>query len=64
MPEPYRRFFGAPLRFDAEQSAVAFPTRWLDHPIMSADRLLHRRSRDAVSPSPSDTKRADRGSGD
>ena len=38
----YRQFFGAPLRFDAEQSAVIFPTRWLDHPIASADPLLHR----------------------
>jgi len=39
--EPYRRFFRAPLRFDAEQSAIAFPTRWLDQPIASADPLLH-----------------------
>jgi AraC-like DNA-binding protein len=41
-PEPYRQFFGAPLLFDADQSAVAFPTRWLEHPIASADPLLHR----------------------
>jgi AraC-like DNA-binding protein len=39
---PYRQFFRAPLHFDADQSAVAFPTRWLDHPIASADSLLHR----------------------
>ena len=37
----YRRFFHAPLRFDADHSAVEFPTRWLDHPISSADPLLH-----------------------
>jgi AraC-like DNA-binding protein len=40
--EPYRRFFRAPLVFDAEHSAVVFPTRWLDHPIASADPFLYR----------------------
>jgi AraC-like DNA-binding protein len=39
---PYKHFFRAPLRFNAEQSAIVFPTRWLDHPIPSADALLHR----------------------
>lgn len=39
---PYRRFFRAPLHFNAEQSAVVFPTRWLDHQIPGADALLHR----------------------
>lgn len=39
--KPYWRFFGAPLRFDAEKSAVVFLTRWLHHPITSADPLLH-----------------------
>lgn len=39
--EPYRRCFKVPLRFDAEQSTVTFPTRWLDHSISSADPLLH-----------------------
>jgi AraC-like DNA-binding protein len=38
---PYRRFFRAPLRFNAERSAVVFPSRWLDHQIASADPLLH-----------------------
>jgi len=41
-PLPWERFFQAPLRFDAEQSAVAFPARWLDHPLQGADSLLHR----------------------
>jgi len=40
--KPYQRFFRAPLRFDAEQSAIAFPTRVLDQPLESADALLHR----------------------
>jgi AraC-like DNA-binding protein len=39
---PYRRFFRAPIRFNAEQSAVVFPTRWLNHQIPSADDLLYR----------------------
>jgi len=39
---PYRRFFRAPVRFGEDQSAVAFPTRWLDHRLPSADPLLHR----------------------
>lgn len=39
---PYKRFFRAPLRFNAEQSAVVFPSRWLDHQIPSADALLYR----------------------
>jgi AraC-like DNA-binding protein len=39
---PYRRFFQAPLRFDAEQSAIVFPSRWLDRPLASADPLLYR----------------------
>jgi len=39
---PYERFFQAPLRFDAERSAVVFATRWLEHRPASADPLLHR----------------------
>ena len=39
---PYRRFFRAPLHFDAAQSGVKFPGRWLSHKLVSADPLLHR----------------------
>ena len=39
---PYKRFFRAPLRFEAEQNAVAFPTHLLDHPLTSADPALFR----------------------
>jgi AraC-like DNA-binding protein len=39
---PYRRFFRAPLRFDADQSAVMFPNHWLARPLPGADPLLHR----------------------
>lgn len=41
-PGRYERFFGAPVRFDAEQSALLFPERWLDTPIPSADAALRR----------------------
>ena len=46
---PYRRFFRAPIRFNADQCAMVFPTRWLDHQVPSADALLHRHlEREAV----------------
>jgi AraC-like DNA-binding protein len=38
---PYRDFFRAPIRFSAGRCALAFPTRWLDHQIQTADTLLH-----------------------
>jgi AraC-like DNA-binding protein len=39
---PYRRFFRAPLRFGQDQSAMVFPTPWLDHRLPTADPHLHR----------------------
>jgi hypothetical protein len=36
-PEPYRRIFRAPLRFNQERAALVFPVSWLNHPIASAD---------------------------
>lgn len=39
---PYQQHFRAPLRFNAEQNAIVFPTRWLVYRVPSADRLLHR----------------------
>ena len=45
--EPYRRFFQAPLKFNARHSSVVFPAEWLAKPIQIADpefRLhLHQR---------------------
>jgi AraC-like DNA-binding protein len=35
--EPYVRHFGAPLRFDAELSAVSFAPSWLAQPVAGAD---------------------------
>jgi AraC-like DNA-binding protein len=41
-PSPWRRFFGVTVRFDTDQSALVFPSHWLERPIPSADPLLHR----------------------
>jgi AraC-like DNA-binding protein len=45
-PGPFRRFFRAPLQFDAEESAVVFSADWMDHPLAGDDpelrRLLHK----------------------
>jgi AraC-like DNA-binding protein len=38
----YRRFFRAPLCFNADRNAVVFPSRWLNHRIRGADALLYR----------------------
>ena len=38
--EPYRRFFNAPVQFDAELSGIAFRNRYLQQPVPSADALL------------------------
>ena len=39
---PYRQFYRAPLRFNADRNAIVFPSRWLDHKIPGANALLHR----------------------
>jgi AraC-like DNA-binding protein len=39
---PYRRFFQAPLRFDAEASMIHFPSSFEDFPVRSADEVRHR----------------------
>ncbi len=38
---PYARLFEAPVRFDAELSAVSFPAGWLAHRIEGADPVRH-----------------------
>ena len=38
---PFSRFFRAPLHFNAVQSALVFPTTWLNHRVRGADALLH-----------------------
>jgi len=37
---PYKHFFRSPLRFNADESAIAFPTWWLNHQLPTADPLL------------------------
>ncbi len=39
---PYRRFFGAPVRFNADQSALVFHSTWLAQPVSGADPRLYR----------------------
>jgi AraC-like DNA-binding protein len=39
--EPFRRFFRAPLRFNAEQAALVFPATLLKQEVRGADELLH-----------------------
>ncbi len=40
--EPYRAFFKVPLRFDAERTALVFPTTWLDRPMHGVNPQLRR----------------------
>ncbi len=40
-PSPFRRFFHAPLVFDASESSVVFASYWLDREPPGADSLLH-----------------------
>ena len=37
IPQPYRAFFRAPIRFNSPHSALVFPASCLDHPIAGAD---------------------------
>jgi AraC-like DNA-binding protein len=42
-PRPAQKFFHAPLRFDSEESAVVFETRWLDQRLPPVDPLVRQR---------------------
>lgn len=46
--EPFRRYFRAPLRFDAEESGVLFPAEWLNQSVQGADPELHHLFREQV----------------
>ena len=37
---PYKQVFRAPIRFNATESAIVFPTRWLKHRTPGKDPLL------------------------
>jgi AraC-like DNA-binding protein len=45
---PYRRFFQAPLVFDASDTGLVVAATWLDRPLSSADPLLHLMMRQRV----------------
>ena len=42
-PRPAQKFFHSPLRFDSDESAVVFETRWLDQRLPPADPLVRQR---------------------
>ncbi len=39
---PYRTYFGTTPRFNAEDNAVVFSSRWMESPLSTADAHLHR----------------------
>jgi AraC-like DNA-binding protein len=39
---PYRRLFRAPVHFEAEFSALRFPSIWLQQPVLGADPIRYR----------------------
>ena len=45
---PYRRFFRAPLHFDAPQNAIVFPARWLNQRLPEVDPELDRLLRNQI----------------
>jgi AraC-like DNA-binding protein len=45
---PYQRFFRARLVFDASDTGLTAPARWLDRPLATADPLLHLMMRQRV----------------
>jgi len=45
---PYRRFFRAPVRFDAGHNALVFPSKWLAQPLSATDPNLRQQLQDQV----------------
>lgn len=45
---PYRRFFAAPVVFDAAHSEIRFDARWLQAPNIGSDAVAHRAARLAL----------------
>jgi AraC-like DNA-binding protein len=41
---PCQKFFGAPLRFNSDESAIAFESHWLDRPLPPVDPLARERT--------------------
>jgi len=40
-PQPFRSFYGAPVRFDADHASIVFARNWLTRPVHRADDELH-----------------------
>jgi AraC-like DNA-binding protein len=40
---PFHQHFGAPLRFDSDESALVFASHWLDRPLPPVDPLVRQR---------------------
>lgn len=45
---PFRRFYRAPVRFDAPENALVFPTKWLAQPLPTSDPSLRAQLQDEV----------------
>jgi AraC-like DNA-binding protein len=45
---PYRRFFLAPVRFDAGHNALVFPSKWLARPLPATDPHLRQQLQDQL----------------
>jgi AraC-like DNA-binding protein len=45
---PYRRFFRAPVRFDAGHNGLVFPSKWLARPLTANDPHLRQKLQDQV----------------
>jgi AraC-like DNA-binding protein len=41
-PRPWRRYFGAPVHFDADRTEIVFPAKWLGRRLRGADAAQHR----------------------
>lgn len=45
---PVQKYFGGPLRFDSDESAVVFEKRWLDQPLPPVDPLVRQQVESAA----------------
>ena len=54
-PSPYRQLFRCPVRFNADQNVLRFPSHWLAGPVQGADpRLLRQLEAQAIALAPAD----------
>jgi AraC-like DNA-binding protein len=54
-PSPFRQLFRCPVRFNADESVLRFPSRWLAGAVQGSDpRLLHQLEAQAIALAPAD----------